>query len=140
MTKERHDTDIDGATIVDNPEGATDHEDEDDDVGLVDEAVEQGGEDLPGLRSAVDKVERVGEHHLAAIDRVAEEFAGGHHPGEHRRQYDKREDYGKSMRYAFHAFQSVSECKDTLFSAYGKNNLAEWQKSRTFAVGIIDKI
>ncbi len=57
--QECHDADVDGVAVVQYPEGAADHKDEDDDVGFVAEAVEERGKDLPRLRLALDVVEGV---------------------------------------------------------------------------------
>ena len=100
--QESHHADVDGVAVVEYPEGAADHEDEYDDVGLVYEAVKQGAEDLPRLRRGVDAVEGVVQHHLSPALHDTGVFACRHHPGEDGGQDDEAEDYGEGMRYFLH--------------------------------------
>ena len=95
--QEGHDADVDGVAVVEYPEGAAHHEDEDDDVGLVDKAIEKCREDLPGLRRRFDAVEGSVDHHFAPVDLLPQELARRHHPRHHSRQHDEGEDDGKGM-------------------------------------------
>ena len=100
--QEGHHTDVDGVAVVEYPEGAAYHEDKDDDVGFVDEAVEEGAEDLPRLGCGVDAVEGVVDNDLSPTLHNTGVFARRHHPGEDGGQHDEGEDDGEGMRYFLH--------------------------------------
>ena len=99
--EEGHHADVDGVAVVENPEGAADDEDEGYDVGLVDEAVEEGAEYLPRLRCGVDAVERVVEYHFTAVDHLACVFACRYDPGKDCSQHDESEDDNEGMGNLF---------------------------------------
>ena len=74
-SQEGHHTHVDGVAVVENPEGAADDENEDNDVGLVDEAVEQSAKHLPRLWRRVYAMERIVQYHFAAVNRLPHVFA-----------------------------------------------------------------
>ena len=103
LLQEEEDALVDSVGLIHDPEGAADHQDEDDDVGGALEALEEGSEDLPRLGLALHAVVGVVHHDVALVavhvNRLPVELATRDDPGEGRADHDDGKYDGEGVRY-----------------------------------------